>query len=277
MQITVLIDNNGKDELLCEWGLSFLIDTGDGRILLDFGASGKFAQNADALGVDLAAVDCAVLSHAHYDHGGGIPVFLERNSTAPIYISTAVDEDCWAKGRSHSKGGLLAALFEQRYIGLPYGTLEKAGDRIKRVPGLLQISPNAWLLPHYANPEAGSRQKLYRRRNGKLLTDDLQHEMTLVCECGQGLVLFNSCSHTGPETILAEVRKAFPGKSVHAYIGGLHLYKTGRRGVQKVAGVFRSAGIKHLYTGHCTGSSAFTILQETLAATQLHSGLRINL
>lgn len=276
MQVTVLIDNIGKEELLCEWGLSFLIDTGGSRILLDFGASGKFAQNAAALGIDLAAVDCAVLSHAHYDHGGGIPAFLERNASAPIYIATAVDEDCWAKGRSHSRGGLLAALFEQRYIGLPYGTLEKAGDRIVRVPGPLRIGPGAWLIPHYGNPEAGSRQRLYRKRNGKLRTDDLKHEMTLVCECADGLVVLNSCSHTGPEAILADVRKALPGKKVHAYIGGLHLYKTCRRGVQKVAGAFNDAGVERLFTGHCTGDNAFGILCKGINTTRLHSGLRID-
>lgn len=276
MQITVLIDNTSESELLCEWGLSFLIDCGGRRILLDFGASGRFAQNASALGIDLATVDCAVLSHAHYDHGGGIPAFMECNSTAPIYISTAVDEDCWAKGRSHSKGGLLAALFEQRYIGLPYGTLEKAGDRLIRVPGPLQIGQGAWLIPHYGNTEAGSRQRLYRKRNGKLRTDDLQHEMTLVCECEDGLVVLNSCSHTGPEAILAEVSRVLPGRKILAYIGGLHLYKTGRRGVAKVAGALSAAGVEQLYTGHCTGEKAIDVLQESISVRKLHSGLRID-
>lgn len=276
MQITVLIDNTGESELLCEWGLSFLIDYGGRRILLDFGASCRFAQNASALGIDLATVDCAVLSHAHHDHGGGIPVFLELNAKAPIYIATEAEEDCWAKGRSHSKGGLLAALFEQRYIGLPYGTLEKAGDRLTRVSGPLQIAPGAWLIPHCGNTEAGSRQRLYRKRNGKLRTDDLKHEMSLVCEGEGGLVVLNSCSHTGPETILAEVSRVLPGRKILAYIGGLHLYKTGRRGVAKVAGALRAAGVEQLYTGHCTGEKAMEVLQESLCVRQLHSGLRID-
>lgn len=276
MQVTVLIDNNSKSELLCEWGLSFLIDTDGNRILLDFGASGKFAQNAAALGINLATVDCAVLSHAHYDHGGGIPTFLDLNSNAPIYIAAEAEEDCWAKGRSHSGKGLLSALFEQRYIGLPYGTIEKAGARLHRVPDAMQLGEHAWIVPHCGNADAGSRQKLYRKRNGKLRTDDLKHEMSLVCECEDGLVVLNSCSHTGPETILADVRKHFPDKKIHAYIGGLHLYKTGKRGILKVAETFKTSGLEYLFTGHCTGDKAFGILNGSVNATQLHSGLRID-
>ena len=66
LKMTVLIDNIAAEPLHGEWGLSILI-TADGRdILLDTGASGLFADNADALGIDLGNVELGVLSHAHY-------------------------------------------------------------------------------------------------------------------------------------------------------------------------------------------------------------------
>lgn len=275
MQITVLIDNNGKDELLCEWGLSFLIDTGSERILLDFGASDKFAQNAATLGVDLSTVDCAVLSHAHYDHGGGITAFLELNSKAPIYMASAAAEDCWAGGRSHSSKNLWATLFRKRYIGLPAGTIEHAGKRTRRISSAGQIGEHVWLIPNHECIKAGRRQKLYRMQDGTMHADDLQHELTLVCEGEKGLVVLNSCSHAGPGAILSEVKKVFPGKNIHAYIGGLHLYKTGRRGVQKTARALRDAGVEIVYTGHCTGDDAIAILNGSLKVKRLHSGLVI--
>lgn len=283
MQITVLIDNNGKDGLLCEWGLSFLIDTADRRILLDFGASDKFASNANALGTDLSTVDCAVLSHAHHDHGGGIPKFLELNNKALLYIAAAAAEDCWAGGRSHSRKGLWASLFGLRYIGLPAGTLALAGDRILRVPPAhhesdlrkVPIGEHAWIVPHCGAQKAGRKQKLYRMHGGWLRPDGLQHELTLVCASDGGLVVLSSCSHAGPEAILKEIQEAFPGTKIHTFIGGLHLYRTGRDGVLEVARAFQAAGVERIYTGHCTGDEAIAILRENISVGQLCSGMKI--
>ena len=48
------------------------------------GPDASFLDNARALGIDLAAVDAAVLSHGHSDHGGGLAAFCEANRTAKI-------------------------------------------------------------------------------------------------------------------------------------------------------------------------------------------------
>ena len=39
------------------------------NILFDMGQSGLFVSNAVRLGINLANVDMAVISHGHYDHG----------------------------------------------------------------------------------------------------------------------------------------------------------------------------------------------------------------
>ena len=76
MDITVLIENLGPDSLACEHGLSLHIQYRGRSILLDMGSSGAFADNARKLGIDLAGVELAVLSHGHYDHADGMRAFF---------------------------------------------------------------------------------------------------------------------------------------------------------------------------------------------------------
>ena len=89
MRITTLIENDGiegRDDLTAEFGLSLHVDTGESRVLFDTGSTGAFADNAKALGIDLGAVDVAVLSHQHFDHGGGLGRFFEINRKAKVYL-----------------------------------------------------------------------------------------------------------------------------------------------------------------------------------------------
>ncbi len=88
MKITTLLENtSARPELSAEHGLSLYIETAEHRILFDMGQTALFSHNASVLGIDLAAVDIAILSHGHYDHGGGLARFLTLNHTAPIYVN----------------------------------------------------------------------------------------------------------------------------------------------------------------------------------------------
>ena len=59
-----------------------------------------------------------MLSHAHYDHGNGFPLFFEKNKKASLYIQKSCGENCYA-----TKEG------EMEYIGLPEGLLSKYEGR----------------------------------------------------------------------------------------------------------------------------------------------------
>ena len=67
MRATILMDNLAARGLEAEWGLSIYVEYQGHAILLDTGASDRFARNADALGIDLSTVSFGVLSHAHWD------------------------------------------------------------------------------------------------------------------------------------------------------------------------------------------------------------------
>ena len=94
MKIQNLVENEqGKNGCLAEHGLSVYLETGKHKLLVDTGATDAFLRNAEFLGIDLKEVDILILSHGHYDHGGGILTFSKINPRARIYIR----EDALAK------------------------------------------------------------------------------------------------------------------------------------------------------------------------------------
>src|SRR5512146_3177172 len=95
MEIRILIENrlpDAADRLIAEHGLSVYIRFGTRHILMDTGRTGNFADNAARMGVDLSKIDFAVLSHGHFDHGGGLGRFFEENASAPVYMHPGAQE-----------------------------------------------------------------------------------------------------------------------------------------------------------------------------------------
>ena len=102
MKIIALMENTAAvPDVLSEHGLSLYLEGKGHRILFDTGQSENFAVNAKRLGVDLAAVDLAILSHGHYDHGGGLKRFLELNQKAPVYLSVYAFEPHFNERHRH--------------------------------------------------------------------------------------------------------------------------------------------------------------------------------
>src|SRR3712207_1580626 len=90
MKITTIIENSlGENKsLLNEHGLSFFIENNGKNILFDTGKSGNFVENAEKLNIDLNKTNYLVLSHAHYDHCGGVRTFLDNFTSKPeLFIS----------------------------------------------------------------------------------------------------------------------------------------------------------------------------------------------
>ena len=98
MRISVLCENTAyKKEFEGEHGLSLLISTDKHKILFDAGQTDLFLRNGARLGEDLKDVDMVVLSHGHYDHGGGLFKFLSLNDKAKVYINKNVANEKMVK------------------------------------------------------------------------------------------------------------------------------------------------------------------------------------
>ena len=271
MKITVLIDNIARAGLICEWGLSFFIEFENHCFLLDMGTTGDFAVNAADLGIDLSRVDFSILSHAHYDHSDGMGVFFEKNDHAKLYIREGAGENCYGL---NDEG-------ETYYIGIKEGSLEKYKDRIVYAGGDYRICENVYLIPHKTpGLDAIGRKVGMKIRTGDgWKIDDFSHEQSLVFRTDKGLVIFNSCSHGAPQNIMKEVCASFPGEKVHAYLGGLHQYRSTPEEVRSLAQLLKDMNVDHIYTGHCTGDAAYAILKEELGEKidQFCSGYQIDM
>ena len=204
MKITALTENTSKTGLPYEHGLSLYIQTESHNILFDTGQTELFAQNAKTLGIDLSKVDIAVLSHGHYDHGGGLKKFLELNKTAPVYMSKYAFEP-------HYNG-------TEKYIGLDLSL--KDSDKIVLTDGVTKLADGLTLY------SCNEKEKLCdlgsfglnTKENGAIVPDDFRHEHYLLIEENGRRVLISGCSHKG----IVNIESWF---KPDVLIGGFHLSK----------------------------------------------------
>ena len=247
MKIVVLMDNAAKDaSLAAEHGLSLYIETGKHRILFDAGHSGAFANNAQAMGVDLHAVDMAVLSHGHNDHGGGLARFLQRNDDAPVYVSRHAFEPHYSGERDISIDPVLRGS----------GRLIETGDTCRIDAGVTLLSCNG-TVRRYPDRSEG----LFVQENGRRMRDDFRHEQYLLLEEDGHRVVVSGCSHKGVENVVAWLRP-------DVFIGGFHFMKIpvqgeGAQQLSRAAQVLL-CGHTQYYTGHCTGLAQYEYLRSLM-------------
>jgi len=88
IEITVLYDNYTLTEgCTPDWGFACIIEGMQKCILFDTGANGSILLgNMDKLQVSGGDVELAVISHDHYDHTGGLALFLAKNNNVTAYL-----------------------------------------------------------------------------------------------------------------------------------------------------------------------------------------------
>jgi len=89
MQITILYDNDVyKKGLQADWGFSCLVEIENTpTILFDTGTNGSILlSNMEKLNIDPTSINEVFISHAHFDHVGGLSAFLNANRDVTVYV-----------------------------------------------------------------------------------------------------------------------------------------------------------------------------------------------
>ena len=243
-----------SDEGIGEWGFAALVEADGHRILFDTGLRPTTVlDNALALRLDLAQVPEVVLSHNHSDHTGGL-LALRR---------ALKDEHPDALRRVHVGRGLFWSrpLPDGGEANLPLrerGNYAAAGLVFVEHDRPQQILPGVWLtgpVPR-VHPERNWTATRQVRSPEGLVEDDVPEDQSLVVDTDRGLVIVAGCGHAGIVNTVDYARRVVRPASVHAIVGGLHLYRLPDDRIDWTADQLKAAGLENLLGAHCTGIEA---------------------
>lgn len=249
MKCAVLAENHADNAAFgCEHGLSLSLQSEGRHWIFDLGQGRLFLETAQQLGISLSTVDGVILSHGHYDHGGGLEALLQLGLHIPIYLSEHAFDDYYnSRGKRIGLDVDLKDATDLHFVSERYAL--SADACVCTFPKEKQCVP----------VDAGG---LMRYEKGMFKADDFRHEMVLSFRDKGRHIVVSGCAHWG---ILNWVNALKPD----VFIGGFHLSKWSletqedRQRLRTLAQQLKTSGTIY-YTGHCTGDEQYAILKEIL-------------
>lgn len=260
-------------------GLSLLltaeVTTTAGRekrsLLLDAGPCPRLWEaNAKKLQLDLASVECIVLSHYHADHSGGltgaVPLIASARKDAalgPVRLDLHQDRP------------------ESRAVQLPSGTTLPLQPETPTFEDFRQLGAHLVLSrePHVVSDCFFVSGEIPRRTSyekglvgSKRLEDndwrddnDIDEERYVAVKVkGAGVVVFSSCSHAGIVNVCRHARD-LSGVPLLAAMSGFHLGGVGlEERVSDTINDLLELRPKAILPGHCTGWRAKTAIAQAM-------------
>lgn len=279
MRVSVLLENaTPSSRFVAKHGLSLFLEVerpaGPFRALFDFGPDESFLANARTLGIDVSTADVAVLSHGHYDHGGGLRAFLDATASspqpAPVYVrGHAFEHHVSGTPSHHHDIGIDPALAaDPRVVTIEESSAQDRLDAPDK--GACEIAPGFTLFtcPDRPYPAPASNRRLLTERDGAFEHDAFLHEQSLLVTEDARHILVSGCSHAGILNIIERAEKLC-GAPLDAVVAGFHLVSpsagTGEA-AEATRALARSLANRsaRYYTFHCTGIEAYSPLRDEL-------------
>ena len=250
-KVICVVDNSAGSEngLQTEHGLSFWIETAQGNVLFDTGQTAAvLLHNLHYLGLSDNNLSALVLSHAHFDHTGGIDPVLANNKTLPVFGHTQIFEKRYYRSED---GTRLVGLSEDHELLLRQSNLFLSDQPEEVVKGLWTTGDIT-----IRNDQLGSSPFLYIQKDEIWYPDPYADDLSLVLKTAEGLVVICGCCHAGLLNTLYHVRKTFVG-NIHAVIGGIHLVYAKEAYLNHVIDAIKQDfSNTRFMLNHCTGKDA---------------------
>jgi 7,8-dihydropterin-6-yl-methyl-4-(beta-D-ribofuranosyl)aminobenzene 5'-phosphate synthase len=261
LKITTLADNFAGSNCLAQWGFSCLLNLVDTngekrKVLFDTGAVPEaLLVNVRLLKVDLAGVDCLILSHGHHDHTGAIVESVRAAGGMNVYAHPHV----------FLPRVFINARGKRRVIGVPKKQnrerIEAAGGKIVFSREPVEVVPGLWTtgeIPRksFENPlPLRKGERLLVRMGGREVEDKILDDQGLFTVVdGVGCFVVAGCCHAGLINTLNHIKKLVGVDDMYGFVGGTHLVDRSDEYVEKtISGL---TGLKLISPCHCTGFKA---------------------
>jgi 7,8-dihydropterin-6-yl-methyl-4-(beta-D-ribofuranosyl)aminobenzene 5'-phosphate synthase len=263
-------------------GLSLLLTAhvGDERrtLLFDTGPEGEtLARNAAILGVDFGAVEAIVLSHGHWDHGGGLLTAVEsvaaRRPGRPV--PCLVHPGMFVQRATRTRDGQLIV---NALLATPAALARAGADVVStREPRVVaDVFHVSGEIPRVTPYEEGLPGHMRRSADDSGWDPDpliMDERFVAVRVRGKGHVVFSACSHAGIVNVLTHAREALPGAPLHGAMGGLHLSGVTEKIIPDTVADLTRFGLTMLAPGHCTGWRAMSALAQAFGDSLVPSAV----
>lgn len=253
--LNVLVENTASGRgLLGEHGLSYLIETGESRILFDTGQGLVLQHNAKQLGISLQNLDAIVLSHGHYDHAGGLMIVLDECNLTKLFLHPSA-----LQPKFSSRGDIGSPIQDRETLEKKFSQLIWTDKPTEIIPGVYVTGTIPRL--HPLEDTGGNFWQDSQHDQVDFLLDD----QALFIDAPEGLVVVLGCAHAGVINTLNYIAQITGKDNFYAIIGGMHLLNASRDRVQATAEALTKYQVQIIGANHCTGMAAIAFLWHELA------------
>lgn len=254
------------DDGIGEWGFAALVEVDGRQLLVDTGARPQTVlANAHDLRIDLSKVEDVVLTHFHDDHTGGLMTLRtemkKRNAASFSRVHEATGFFYSRPSANGREGNRMIAM------RLEY---EATGGQFVEHDRAAEILAGVWVTGPITRkfPERNWSSSGKVRTPGGLMEDTVPDDQSIVVNTSQGLVVITGCGHAGIVNILTAADQQFNHRSVHAIIGGLHLFAAKDEQVDWTADKLKTFGLRYLIGAHCTGIESMYRIRNRIGLTR---------